>query len=218
MICSLEAPRLVSYVGRQLDQYFPDGDSHDLERVVRRALERTEHCFGPVRLQPYRDGDRPRFDHLHSDQYATFLYLASNEAHRQGNPRLASKLYCLNKALNGLMCTYDTELPEHFLLFHTVGMMLGKASYGDYFVAFHHCTVGTDRGTPPRFGRGTVLYGGSGVVGRCEVGDWVSVGAQSLVRNADVPSDHVVGGISPALVIKPARRRIAAEYFDLPGS
>jgi serine O-acetyltransferase len=85
------------------------------------------------------------------------------------------------------MCMFDTLLPDYFLVVHTVGMLLGKAKYSDYFVAIHDVTVGTDRGKQPRFGRGVVIYGGASVVGDCEIGSNVSVAAGALIRNQAVP-------------------------------
>lgn len=204
------------YLRRQLEAFFPDGGDGDVDTVVRRAFERTERCFSSVKLRGFRTDGEVTFDHLHSDQYATFLYLASNTAWAElGDRSLASKLYGLNKALNGLMCMFDTVLPERFLIIHTVGMMLGKAQYGDYFVAIHNATIGTDHGITPRLGTGVVVYGGSAVVGDCALGDEVVVAAHAVVRNTSIPARHVVAGMSPLLVIKPAKRRLIEEFFDV---
>lgn len=214
MKTSLTTAALTDYLGRQLRHFFPDGNEPDLSRVVPAAVERVEVCFSRVRLPMYRQGADTWFDHLHSDHYAAFVYLASNVAFQRGDVALASKLYCLNKALNGFMCMYDTVLPPHFLLVHTVGMLLGKATYGDHFVAIHGVTIGTDRGLKPVLGSGVVMYGGSSIVGDCRVGDNVSVAAHALVRNEPVPAGHVVAGVSPNLTMKPATRVLIEEFFD----
>jgi serine O-acetyltransferase len=214
MLTSLTTPALTSYLGAQLGHFFPDGGALDLERVVPEAMERVEECWKPARLPMYRRGAEPYFSHLHSDHYAAFVYIASNVAFGRGDMDLASKLYCLNKALNGFMCMYDTVLPPHFLVVHTVGMLLGKATYGDYFVAIHDVTIGTDRGKKPALGRGVVMYGGSSIVGDCVIGDNVSVAAHALVRNEPVPAGHVVAGTSPHLTMKPAARVLIEEFFD----
>jgi serine O-acetyltransferase len=206
---------LAEYLSRQLCAFFPDGNDVDLKGIVRDATDRLEICFAPVRLPMYRSDAGSRFDHLHSDQYATFIYLASNVAFRRGELGVAAKLYGLNKALNGLMCMYDTELPPRFLLVHTAGMLLGKATYGDHFVAIHHVTVGTDRGRRPVLGDSVVMYGGSSIVGDCRIGSNVSVAAHAMVRNAAVPSAHVVAGVSPDLVMKPATRALIDEFFRI---
>jgi serine O-acetyltransferase len=210
---SLDPASLAGYLKRQLDNNFPDGIGGDIPAVTNRALERLEHCFKPVRLRMYRRDGAPYFDHLHSDQYATFLYLAANTAFQMGDLRLAAKLYCLNKALNGFMCTYDTVLPEHFLIVHTAGMLLGKAAYSDYFVAIHNAATGTDRGKTPRIGKAVVIYGGAAIIGDCDIGANVSVAAGALVRNQAVPAGHVVAGVTPNLIMKPARRVLIDEFF-----
>jgi serine O-acetyltransferase len=217
MKTSLDQAALAAYLGRQLEAFFPDGRSHDVGRVTRRALERVERCFERVVLRFYRDGDQTVFNHLHSDQYATFLYFASNTAFREAQDLdLASKIYGLNKALNGLMCMYDTELPEQFLIIHTVGMMLGKARYADYFVAVHNAVIGTDRGITPRLGEGMIIYGGAAVIGDCDIGPRVSIAARATVRNQSIPGGHVVAGTSPDLIIKPSGRPLIREFFDTP--
>ena len=217
MITSLTTPLLADYLGRQLRHFFPDGNDPDLSSIAPVALERVEVCFEKVKLPMYRQGAEPCFDHLHSDHYAAFVYLASNVAFQRGELRLAAKLYGLNKALNGFMCMYDTALPPHFLVVHTVGMLLGKATYGDYFVAIHDVTIGTDRGLRPVLGKGVVMYGGSSIVGDCQIGDDVSVAAHALVRNEPVPAGHVVAGTSPHLTTKPATRVLVDEFFDTGG-
>ena len=215
MKTSLDRRALAEYLERQLATWFPDGNPVALENVVPRALDRLALCFAPVKLGMYRRDGETYFDHLHTDQYATFLYFASNVAHHRGDSRLAAKLYGLNKALNGCMCTFDTELPAHVLLIHTVGLMLGKATYGDYLVAVHGATVGTDRGTRPVLGRGVVLFGGCAVIGGCEIADNVTIAAHALVRNERIPAGQIVAGGSPSLIVKPASRALITEFFDV---
>lgn len=215
MNSTLTLPELVKYLEAQLDHFFPDGRRLPLDAFVSRAFERTKICFDAVRLSLYRQDGKTHFNHLHSDQYASFLYLVSNEAWREGDLATAAKIYSLNKALNGLMCMYDTILPDRFLLVHTVGMLLGKAKYGDCFVAIHDVTIGTDRGKQPTLGAGVVLYGKASVIGTSTLGNDVSVAAGATILNEDVPDAHVVAGTSPALTIKPARRRLIEEFFFL---
>jgi serine O-acetyltransferase len=214
MQTSLTVAGLTAYLGRQLEATFPDGTAHELEPVVASAIERLAICFEPVQLPMYRRGGASYFDHLHSDQYATFVYLASNVAHGRGDLALAAKLYGLNKALNGFMCMYDTILPAHFLIVHTVGMLLGKATYGDFFVAIHGAAIGTDRGRRPRLGTGVVMYGGASIVGDSVIGANVSVASHALIRNESVADHSVVAGSSPHLTIKPSKRRLIDEFFE----
>ena len=216
MHTTIDTQQLTGLVRHQLEHVIPDGVPVAVDVIVRQALERLETCFARVKLRLYRKDGASYFDHLHSDQYATFLYLASNCAWVRGDDRLAAKLYCLNKAMNGFMCTYDTVLPESFLLIHTVGMLLGKAQYGNYFVALHDATIGTDRGKSPRLGNGLVIYGKASIIGDCDVGNNVSVSTGTIVRNQSISDAHVVAGVSPHLLLKPAKRVLIDEFFDLP--
>ena len=119
----------------------------------------------------------------------------------------------LNKARNGILIMYDTELPRHFLLIHTVGTMLGKAAYGDYFVATQNVTVGMNKGRAPTFGRGVVLYPNSTVIGNCIIGDFSRIATGSTVLDSSCPAHSVVSGAYPDFRINPSTRETIAEYF-----
>jgi len=217
MRTSLSSSDLERYLRLQLDHFFPDGRSTArLEQVVPRALERVEHCFARIRLPAYSTEGAASFNHLHCDQYASFLYLASNVAWSEcGDVELASKLFALNKALNGIVCMYDTILPEAFILIHTVGIVLGKATYGNYFVVCQNALVGSDRGLAPVLADGVVIFGGSSVIGDCRIGDHVTLSAGSTLLHEAVPPRSIVAGRSPELIIKPARRDLVQHYFRL---
>ena len=138
MIQSLGITTLSRYVAKQLNNLLPDVEvkSQVLDSFVSKAIERTEYCFSKINNECFFDGRNVRFDHLHTDQYAMFLYYLSNTIWRQEKDEiLAGKIYFLNKALNGLNIFYKVALPDIFLLFHCVGMVLGRAEYKDYFVA-----------------------------------------------------------------------------------
>src|SRR5579872_5491581 len=162
MRTTLSSNDLGDYLNAQLKSLFPDRKAGRIGQVVRRALERVEYAFERIVLPGYSDGGQATFSHLHGDQYASFLYFAANTAWRDHEDEaLASKLFLLNKALNGIVIVYDTILPDVFVLMHTVGTVLGKAQYGNYLVAAQNVTVGMDRGETPVVGERVVLYGGS---------------------------------------------------------
>lgn len=216
MRTSLTTPELEGYLGRQIDALYPDGATYDLGPPVRRALERIEHSFGRNIVRGYNDERGvATFSHLHGDQYAAFLYYASHSAWADsGDAGLASKLFLLNKALNGFVCMYDTVLPDVFILVHTVGIVLGKAHYGNYLVVHQNATVGADaRGDVPKLGERTTLYAGSLVVGSSVVGPRSTVSANAVLRNEEIPPDSVVAGASPGLIVKPAGRRMSDLFF-----
>ena len=215
MLTSLDRPDLARYVRAQLDNYFPDGERSDVAAVLDHALERLEHCFRRIALPQYNRGEHANFNHLHGDQSAAFYYLAANAAFHRGDLGLAQKLFLLNKALNGIVCMYDTELPSVFAFIHTVGTVVGKAHYGECVAFFQGVTVGADQGSLPKVGDYSVMYAGALVVGNSTLGDGVVVAGNSAVIHQDVPADCVVAGRSPNLTIAPRKRDVAGQYFRL---
>jgi serine O-acetyltransferase len=193
---SLPYAEFCGYVLRQINRLFPDGRPlrpRDMRRPLEQAVERTAHCFRHVKLPAYQEDGEPRLNHLHSDQYAVFLWFLSNSVWREnGSTAAADKLFYANKTLHGLSCMYDTALPDIFLLLHTTGTVLGKASYSDFFVAAQNVTVGAQNGQYPAIGRNTALLPGSSVIGGCTVGDNVSIGAGAAVYCRDIPDGSVV--------------------------
>jgi serine O-acetyltransferase len=206
--------RLVWRLGRQLDAFAPRPERHPLGPVVERALARAETCFACSALPGYRTADDAlQFDPAHADQYAMFVWFCSNEAWRAGDLELAADLFALNKALNGIVCMWDTALPAVFLWIHTVGTMLGKAEYGERFVAYQNVTVGTDRGARPAFGEGTILFAGSKVVGGARIGARSLISLNAVVINETIPADTIAAGSSPQLILKTRRRWLYGDYF-----
>jgi len=187
---------VAEYTSRQLNSFFPDRHAvaaPDLEPHVRRALERVEFCFKHIRYGSYfRDG-QARFDVLHSDQYCTYLYYLANTVYRQeGDLRIASKLFYLNKALHSFNCMYDTELPDIFVLFHIVGTVLGKAKYSNFMAVGQNCTIGALRGVYPTLGERLILSANSSIIGPCRIGENVMLGPGVTVTKQDVPDNTVV--------------------------
>lgn len=217
---SLPAVALPEYVVRQLSTFFPDTDEADaVSRVMSDTLDRLEHCIRHVRIKGYWNHDGPRFNHLHSDQYAIFLYYLSNTAFKAGFTSLAAKAYGLNKALHGLDAFYEVELPPVFALVHPVGTVLGRALYSDYFCAYQNVAIGADPFAPgsPAFGEGVVMYGGARVVGSVTVGSnsIISAGTSIVARGGKplhVPDGHVAFG-APDFSTKPSRHNIKRDIF-----
>jgi serine O-acetyltransferase len=219
MQLSLPKNDLALYVRRQFANVFPDGtDLGDLPRLVDLALGRVEHCFSRVRLKGFFADGEARFSHWHSDQYAIFLYYLANSAFRErpGHP-IADKAYALNKALHALDAYYEVELPDVFAVQHPVGTVLGRATYSDYFICYHNCTVGANLDNDyPAFGRGVVMYGGSRVIGKTSVGEntLVSTGA-IVVDGGALEADSVLHGIYPDVRRSPTRRNVMRDIFGV---
>ncbi|MEO6913048.1 MAG: serine acetyltransferase [Candidatus Baltobacteraceae bacterium] len=213
MKLSLPAPDFRSYLRRQFDAAFPDNVADDLDAAISEALLRTSVCFSKVALRGYSIDGEAYLNHLHGDQMAVFLYYLSNAAHHNDDRSLAQKAMLLNKSHNGIVITYDTTLPDHMLLIHTVGTTLGKGTYGDYFVATQNVTVGSHRGEAPVFGEGVILYPGSMVAGRCKFGDRTRVAAGSVVLDMECASGSLLSGAHPGVTVKHSTRITLNDYF-----
>lgn len=200
-----------------MENLYPDGASlGDLPRFVDLALRRIEHCFSRLRLKGFCDSNGPRFSHLHSDQYAIFLYYLANStfAANPGHP-IAAKAYALNKALHAFDAYFEVVLPDVFAVQHPVGTVLGRANYSDYFICYHNCTVGANLANDyPSFGRGVVMYGGSRVIGRTRLGDNTLVSTGTIVIDGgDLAANSVLHGVHPGARTSPTKRNVVRDIF-----
>ena len=209
-----EVDQLEWRLERHLDAFSPRPLRASLAPVVAAALPRVEASFSCSALPGYRTAEGvTRFDPVQTDQYAMFVWFCSNEAWRAGDLDLAADLFLLNKGLNSIVCMWDTALPSVFLWIHTVGTMLGKAEYGERFVAYQNVTVGTDRGARPAFGEGTILFAGAKVVGGATIGARSLVSLNTVVIAETIPPNSIVAGRSPDLTVKVRRRWLYSDYF-----
>lgn len=127
------------------------------------------------------------------DEQAVALYRNSRSAYHRGDIASAHEFYRRNRAENGVELWYEVELPDHLRLLHPIGTVLGRASYGDYLVAYHGCGVGSDLDcNRPTIGSGVVLFPGAKVLGKTVIGDNVFITANCVVQNCVVPSNVVV--------------------------
>ncbi len=206
--------RLADYVAAQLAHFFPDGQQGLSELVTRdldEALDRLAVCIGSVKM--WREDE---FDYLHSSQYCTFLYYLSNTAWRNRQDKtFCTKLFLLNKALNGFDCFYDNKLPDHFLVGHSVGIVLARNTFSDYLVLYQNSTIGRHGADVPVIGEGVVLYPNTAIIGKCSVGAHTVLSQGSSLIDRDSPGDCYVFGSGADAKIKPAKRRLISDYFRL---
>lgn len=215
---SLPPDALAAYVGDQVAAFFPDGglDRGALATALEDALERIEHCFSHVHLKYYQDdAGRPTYDHLHTDQHAALLCLLAGVLFRSNaDPRLAAKVYALNKTLHGLDVFYEVELPPVFYFQHPLGTVLGRARFGNYLAVYQGVTVGADlEGRYPTFGDGVVLFGGSRVIGQASLGDNTWVAPAAIVMDQVFPADSILFGGPVDTQRKVARRHVQRDFF-----
>ncbi len=214
---SLDADELAIFVERMLDNLIPDGQvgAYSLQAHVVEALARTEHCFRSIHRKYYNFGGIVEFNHLNSDHLAAFLYFLGNSCWKStGDTVVPTKLFYLNKILNGLDLYFSVSLPSVFLLVHPVGTVIGNANYGDYLVVYQNCTIGADKGVYPTFGDGVILFSRSSVLGDSRVGANVVFGANSFVVNAKVPANSIVVGQYPEHRVLPNPQTVRNRLFD----
>lgn len=207
---------LADYVTRQLQHFFPDPTADQVGPVVHQslptALQRMEKPVAVAKLWP-----AGKFSHLHSNQYAVFLYFLANTIWReQQNDMVASKLFCLNKALHGLEIFYEIALPEIFYIPHSPGIVLSRAHYADYLVLYQNTTVGRVHPEQlPRFEPGVVLYPNSVVIGNCHIRANTFVAQGQAVIDTDTPGNCLVFNENGKLVFKQPSFDILSYFFRL---
>lgn len=200
-------PGLIGLVQLQIKNIFA-GTAKDKETIsqhFQRALIRTQHCFSATPDDIYyKIAGELTFNPFHTGQYSIFLYFLANEiwSVAPAEKITADKLYYLNKTLNGLDLFYEVRMPDVFFLDHPVGSVIGKAEFGEGFSFSQNCTVGNNHGFYPRIGKNVVMHSGSKIVGDCIVGDNVVVSANCYIKDQNVPSNSLVFGSSPKLIIK----------------
>lgn len=215
---SLGVDDLVSYTARQLQFFSTECDGIQASRLmpyVKDTISRVERCFQNIRRKYYFDGQNTLFNHLHGDHYAIYLYYLSNSVYRSGRDEgLAQQIFLLNKMLHGADIFYATNLPEVFLLIHPVGTVLGNATYGNYFVAYQNCGIGSlEDGSYPVFEGENVLFARSAVLGNSHIGRNVVIGANAFILNSDVPDDCTIVGAYPHHRILPNAQSVIKRMF-----
>lgn len=218
---------LLSYVARQANYFFPDNTSFegsDVKAGFALGLDRLENCLKTITLPGYHNADgETTFSHMHADQYAQLLYYFGNSLWKlSGNNAVCSKLLAMNRVLHSIFISYKCDMPDHFVLGHPIGTILGKADYHDFLVVFQGVTVNTDQdaeGNPaPHLGKGLFLAAHSKIIGNQTIGDRVSIGVDAMVYGSDIPDDSVVVNRNGAIEVHPRKKEhcMAQNYFNIP--
>ncbi len=220
MQTSLTTDELADYVSSQLNYLFPDGRTIQLREhrsSVDLALDRVAYSFKHSTVKHYCVAGEPRFNHLFSDQYAAFLWFLANTLWKaQGTAPVLDKLFSLNKALHAFECMYDTLLPDIFFLSHTVGTVLGKATYADFFVVSQGCTVGVHKHKYPVMSKGIALAANVSVIGNCTLGQRVSIGSDTSIFQCDLANDVTAyTNVQGQLVLTSSAEPYAQKFFNV---
>jgi serine O-acetyltransferase len=207
---------LLAYVAAQCAAVVPDGREAAFRAVVDahldEALERLHRCINAC--APWRQDE---FNVLQSSQHAIFLYFLGNTIwKRSGNTAAPTRLFLMNKALNGIDLFYEIAMPEVFYIGHSVGIVLAKATYGNYLVLYQNSTVGRHKDQIPVIGDRVVLYPNTAVIGRSVVEDDAVVSQGVSVVNKHVPRGSIAFPGGPGeLTFRPRPDDLLGEYFRL---
>jgi len=206
---------LVDYTTRQCASIVPDGREDAFRKAVDahldEALDRLHVCINGC--APWRMDE---FNVLQSSQHCIYLYYLGNTIFRRsGDTAAATRLFLMNKALNGIDMFYELALPEVFYIGHSVGIVLAKATYGNHLVLYQGVTVGRHKDQIPSIGDRVVLYPGSSVAGRAVVEADCVVSQGVRVINKRVPAGSMVfAGDKPGeLAFRPRPDDLLGEYF-----
>ena len=206
--------KLIAYLEGQLRHFFPDsriGVRGELNKHIDEALFRVFRSINAVRIWPQN-----MFDPLHTEQNTMFLYFLANTIwQRNGNDRLAAKIYYLNKALNGFNCYYEVSLPEIFFVGHSLGIVLSRAHYSNYFAIYQNSTVGWNNGREPKFEEGVVIFPGSYVMGNCAIRQGTIVSLGTIIIDQDTKANNIVFSKNGQLSFRKPKRDLLNDIFRL---
>ena len=205
---------LLAYTVAQCAAIVPDGREAGFRAAadahLDAALERLHRCINAC--APWRPDE---FNVLQSSQHSIFLYFLANTIWtRSGDTAAATRLFLMNKALNGIDLFYEIAMPQVFYIGHSVGIVLAKATYGEFLVLYQNSTVGRHKDQIPVIGERVVLYPNTAVIGRSVVEDDAVVSQGVSVVNKRVPKGAMAFAGPPGeLVFRPRPDDLLSEYF-----
>jgi serine O-acetyltransferase len=207
---------LIAYTVAQCAAVVPDGREAVFRALVDahidEALARLGRCIDAC--APWRPGE---FNVLQSSQHTIYLYYLANTIwSRSGDTEAPTRLFLMNKAMNGIDLFYEIAMPEVFYIGHSLGIVLAKATYGEFLVLYQNVTVGRHKDQVPVIGDRVVLYPGSAVAAGSVVEDDVVVSQGVRVINRHVPRGMMAfAGAGGDLVLRPRPDDLLQEYFRL---
>ena len=206
---------LIDYTVAQCTRVVPDGRDAPFRAAVDAhldaALERLHACINAC--APWRPD---QFNVLQSSQHCIYLYYLANTIWRQsGDTAAPTRLFLMNKALNGIDLFYEIAMPEAFYIGHSVGIVLAKATYGNHLVLYQNSTVGRHKDQIPVIGERVVLYPNTAVIGRSVVESDCVVSQGTSVINRRVAAGQMAFRAADGLAFKPRPADLIGEYFRL---
>ena len=189
-----------------------DAEREIVNAAVERAWSRCLYCFDHINNPRFHAGGVQLY---HTVQYSMFLYFLENEIFesfikgKNGNmdaQNICDKLLMANMSIAGVDLFYEQRMPDIFLMAHTSGAVITpRAQFGNYFMFMQGCNVGYSKGYAPVLGEGVIMWGNSKIIGNCHVGNHVMFGANTYIKDMDIPDNSIVFGQYPNIIIKENR-------------
>jgi serine O-acetyltransferase len=192
---------------KQLNSFFIDVDMVKIGGGIEEAYRRCMVAISSTNDKYLKLDGAAEFKSEHSGCWSIFLYYLSNSLTNFAKKE-AEQIYYLNKILHSVDWYCEIELPDHFMVEHPLGSILGRAHYGDYLFIFQGVTIGGNNQAYPTIGTKVCFYSDAKVVGNSHIGDNVVFGANTYVKDEDIPSNSIVFGSSPNLIIKQDTEKI----------
>lgn len=197
----IDKKKLSDLVSNQLQSIF--GINVDLYPYQDTVLERLENCFKYCGNKYYYADQNTKFSPFHSVQYSIYLYYLANSIYRiDGANDTSAQLYYLNKVLNCVDWYYEIHLPDVFCAEHPLSSVMGRADYSDKLFFYQGCTVGGNNFHYPSLGENVIMYSNTTIIGKSRIGNNVIVSSGCIIKDAIIPSNCIVFGQSPNLIIK----------------
>jgi len=205
--------KLLFFVEKLLDSNFGKQNSHIIDpNLSFTVYSKLNHCFKNISRKYYRNNLK-NFDLLNSDHLCICLYLFSNELFKIKKYELAKKFFLLNKMINGIDLFYKVNMPRIFMFCHPQSSVIGNGKFSDYCIFFQNVTIGRKGKNYPKFSQAVIFYPGSKIIGNCKIGKNVIFGPDSSIVDTDIPSNTLVLGKFPNIVLKKNNYDIKNQFF-----
>lgn len=147
----------------------------------KRALLRSIICY-------YRD---PEFRVTVLIRYAT----------DNTNNEIMRSYFCKKLLIKySVMISRHAVIGKNFKPVHYLGLVIGSGVViGDNCIVCQQVTIGQNKGKYPTIGDNVVIYAGAKVIGEINIGNNVTIGANSVVTK-DVADNHIVAGVPAKLI------------------
>jgi serine O-acetyltransferase len=136
--------------------------------------------------------------------HSILWHRVAHRLHKAGCPLIPRVISQINRLLTGIEIHPGATIGRRFFIDHGMGVVIGETTeIGDDVLIYQGVTLGgtgKEKGKRhPTIGNGVVIGTGAKILGNITIGDFVKVGAGSVVVNA-VPAHSTVIGVPGRIV------------------